>query len=88
MCGICGYIDFRWRSEEGLLKKMITTLTHRGPDDNGHKICQFEQALVGIGHSRLAVPDLTDAGHQPMQFKHLIISYNGEIYNFKEIKVD
>lgn len=86
MCGICGFIDFKSTSDNEVLNKMVSTLHHRGPDDRGCDVLTFNNVLVGLGHTRLSILDLSPAGHQPMNFEHLSIVLNGEIYNFKEIK--
>ncbi|MFK8009452.1 MAG: asparagine synthase (glutamine-hydrolyzing) [Saprospiraceae bacterium] len=86
MCGITGYIDFRKKSSEDILSKMVHTLQHRGPDDRGMKTFETTNALIGIGHTRLSILDLSSAGHQPMFYHHMAIVLNGEIYNFKEIR--
>ena len=85
MCGICGKINFTGKPvEEGLLRAMAETLTHRGPDDEGVYI----GGSVGLGHRRLSVIDLSKAAHQPMpnEDETLWIVYNGEVYNFEELK--
>lgn len=88
MCGIAGFIDFRNRKEESrrYLSKMTNALSHRGPDASGEKLIISGNALIGLGHRRLSIIDLSDAGVQPMTFKHLSIVYNGEIYNYSEIR--
>lgn len=86
MCGIAGFIDFNFRSSEIILEKMTDALRHRGPDGKGIALGQNKFAQVGLGHRRLSIIDLTDTGKQPMRFDDLIITYNGEIYNFNEIK--
>ena len=86
MCGIVGFCDFTKQSGLKTLKNMTSVLNHRGPDDEGHRIIKSEFAKVGIGHKRLSVLDLSANGHQPMSFKGLEIVYNGEIYNYKEIR--
>lgn len=78
MCGIAG---FNW-SNKTLIKKMADCLKHRGPDAWG---C-YSDSHLSLGHRRLSILDLSFKGKQPMKFKHLIIVFNGEIYNFKEIK--
>jgi asparagine synthase (glutamine-hydrolysing) len=88
MCGICGFVDFRKRTSEEVLRKMTSTLYHRGPDDTGVKTYVHEKTNAGFGHTRLSILDISDGGHQPMNFKHLDIVFNGEIYNFKEVKAD
>ena len=78
MCGIAG---FNW-SDRQAAEKMTATLRHRGPDDNGI----FLDNNVSLGHTRLSILDLSPKGHQPMEVEDLVIVYNGEIYNFKELK--
>ena len=88
MCGIAGIIS----SETALvqqrsLKKMSDVLAHRGPDGEGLWINKKNTA--GLSHRRLAIIDLTDAGAQPMHYAdRYTIVYNGEIYNYKEIRSD
>ncbi|HIC87553.1 MAG TPA: asparagine synthase (glutamine-hydrolyzing) [Aquificae bacterium] len=86
MCGIAGFIDFTKKSDKNLLVKMTDTLYHRGPDDKGYSFYSFEKCNIGLGHRRLSILDLTFNGHQPMSFDNLEIVYNGEVYNFKEIR--
>ena len=61
---------------------MLHSIAHRGPDDEGIYVHQN----IGIGHRRLSIIDTSEAGHQPMRYKHLVITYNGEIYNYLEIR--
>ncbi len=83
MCGINGiiYKDCRKVKREDI-EIMNETLKHRGPDDKG----VFLHKNVGLGHTRLSIIDLSRNGHQPMKINEYIIVYNGEIYNFKELK--
>ncbi len=85
MCGICGYIHFdkSRRPSEAILKRMADTLAQRGPDDEGFYI----RDNIGFGHRRLSIIDL-QGGHQPMTNNDgsIAIVYNGEIYNFPELK--
>jgi len=85
MCGIAGIIN-RNRStvDEGILWAMTDSLAHRGPDGRGIHI----DGPVGLGHRRLAVIDLSERAHQPMNTEdgRFVITYNGEIYNFKELR--
>ena len=59
-------------------------MAHGGPDDAGY----YSQDGLHLGHRRLSILDLSAAGHQPMQYRGITISYNGEIYNFRELKAD
>lgn len=86
MCGITGFVDFSSQTDGNTLEKMVATLTHRGPDDRGTYIWNEDSYQVGFGQTRLSIIDLSQGGHQPMHYRHLSIVYNGEIYNYKEIK--
>lgn len=88
MCGICGFIDYTSELSGDVLEKMTNTLNHRGPDGLGIYEDKQINYSVGLGHTRLAILDLSSAGKQPMHFKNLSIVLNGEIYNFKEIRKD
>ena len=68
------------------LEAMVSSLSHRGPDDSG--IWIHPRRLVGLGHTRLSIVDLSSRGHQPMVYANgrLTLTYNGEIYNFRELK--
>ncbi|MDD3284441.1 MAG: asparagine synthase (glutamine-hydrolyzing) [Patescibacteria group bacterium] len=82
MCGINGF-NF---SDQNLIEKMNKKIEYRGPDDTGI----FVDNEISLGHNRLSIIDLSQRGHQPMESddKNYIITYNGELYNFKEIKKD
>lgn len=84
MCGIVGIWDYRGKVTESLLGEMRDTLEHRGPDDSGLFFDQGQH--LGLGHRRLSIIDLSSAGHQPMERGDFVLTYNGEIYNFLEIK--
>ncbi len=86
MCGISGFVDFHAKSTEATLKAMTDTLHHRGPDDSGYFFEGNTVHTLGLGHRRLSILDLSAHGHQPMEFENLTIAYNGEVYNFKEIR--
>lgn len=86
MCGIAGFIDFNQKSSLENLKGMTDVIKHRGPDGEGQLILHSANAQIGLGHRRLSIIDLSETGHQPMQFNSLHITYNGEVYNFQEIK--
>ena len=88
MCGITGFVDWNKKSSEEILNQMNKTLNHRGPDSGDLQFFQNEFFQIGLAHKRLAIIDVTESGRQPMQFEHLWITYNGEIYNFNEIKSD
>lgn len=86
MCGIAGLVDFSKSSSSEVLKKMTDVLLHRGPDDGGYFFEKPSFADIGLGHRRLSILDLSNNGHQPMSFEHLTMVYNGEVYNFQEIR--
>lgn len=87
MCGISGIIDFNFKLSKEKLQNIIlefnNTLKHRGPDNAG----SWMYNNIGMGHTRLSIIDLSNKGNQPMLSNNgkSIISYNGEIYNFKEL---
>ncbi len=87
MCGIVGIWNLNGESLElNTLKKFIDSISHRGPDGSGYEL--FCNNTLGLGHRRLSILDLSEAGKQPMydSEKDLVISFNGEVYNFIEIK--
>lgn len=86
MCGISGIINFNNTSVTlDEIKKITDIISHRGPDGEGF---HFYKNLA-IGHRRLSIIDLTDSGKQPMEFKsNYVISFNGEVYNYVEIKLE
>ena len=87
MCGIAGFISKKYlNNSKSVLLEMISELNHRGPDDSGSKIWNDENFTVGFGHTRLSILDLSNNGSQPFFYNNLAIVYNGEIYNFAEIK--
>lgn len=83
MCGICGYYQFEKEADAGTLKRMNDQIIHRGPDDEGF----FQKDAVGLAARRLSIIDLT-TGHQPLcsQSGNSWITYNGEVYNFPELR--
>lgn len=85
MCGIAGFVDFQGRTSPEVLSAMTDALVHRGPDARGVQVFRFSESQVGLGHRRLSILDLSDAGRQPMSRGNLTIVFNGEIYNFAEI---
>lgn len=86
MCGIAGFINFSGNSDIDTLVTMTDTLRHRGPDGSGYKLWKSTHGVVGFGHRRLAILDLDDRAAQPMIRGNLSITYNGELYNFRELK--
>lgn len=86
MCGIAGFVDFGASGSALTLGQMAATLAHRGPDDVGECVVQIGKAQVGLAHRRLSVIDLRPEAAQPMRYEHLHVVYNGEIYNYREIR--
>lgn len=83
MCGITGILNLNDKPVENVdIQRMTTALAHRGPDGEG----VWLNGAVALGHRRLAILDLSDAASQPMHRSHLTITYNGEIYNFQELR--
>ena len=85
MCGIAGFIYKNKNDvEQAVLKKMTDAITHRGPDSEG----QFVEDNIGLGHRRLSIIDLSEDGKQPMESHdgRFVITFNGEIYNYVELK--
>ena len=85
MCGICG--EYQWRgnvASEHRIAQMLKHLERRGPDDHG----MYIHRQIGLGHQRLAIIDLSSAGHQPMHNanKTLSIVFNGTIYNYPQLR--
>jgi len=78
MCGIAG---FNWQ-DKAIIEQMGQSLRHRGPDDQGY----YVDEQVSLGHRRLSIIDVSDRGRQPMVFEDLAIVYNGEVYNYQEIR--
>src|SRR5258707_6836712 len=85
MCGIAGIIGASGIDEQSVAR-MIGPLAHRGPDDQG--IWFDADARIGLGHRRLAIVDLSPAGHQPMHSAdgRYVLTFNGEIYNHPELR--
>lgn len=87
MCGITGIFNLNGEPVSPvILRKMTDAIAHRGPDGEGF----YNDGFVGLGHRRLAIIDLSPAGHQPMvsRDRQVILSYNGEIYNFQELRAE
>lgn len=89
MCGIAGFINIKNKNfevDQNLLFKMQENIKHRGPDDSGFWVSK--ELEIGLAHVRLSIVDLSAAGHQPMLDKNnsVIVSFNGEIYNYKTLR--
>ncbi len=90
MCGIYGYLSTKEKIDQAILGAMGNTLKHRGPDGEGEEIQQSADWGLGLGHTRLSIIDLSPAGKQPMcnEDGTIWITYNGEIYNFRELRAE
>jgi asparagine synthase (glutamine-hydrolysing) len=85
MCGISVIINKTGRPvSPDLIKSVNNKVANRGPDDEGY----FLNDSFALGHRRLSIIDLTHAGHQPMNYEHFWITFNGEIYNYVELKAE
>jgi len=89
MCGIGGFsFSLETQSAKDLLNQILEKIKHRGPDDSG--IYEEPNKKLGLVHARLSIQDLSSFGHQPMlsEDSQIVIVFNGEIYNFKELRND
>ena len=86
MCGIIGTIDYTKNINEISFNIMRDIIDYRGPDDFGTEFFEKETYTLALGHRRLSIQDLSPLGHQPMNYENLHIIFNGEVYNFEEIK--
>jgi asparagine synthase (glutamine-hydrolysing) len=92
VCGIAGFFDPAGAASADELRaralQMAAALAHRGPDDSGAWV--DERCGIALGHRRLSIIDLSPLGHQPMTSEsgRFVISYNGEIYNYRELRAE
>ena len=89
MCGIAGFLNMRQQGfnlDERLLEQMQQQQVHRGPD--AHAVWKSDAHGLGLAFSRLSIIDLSDTGRQPMMDsdQSVIIAFNGEIYNYQELR--
>lgn len=87
MCGITGIFNLNGEPVSPvILRQMTDAIAHRGPDGEGF----YTDSFIGLGHRRLAIIDLSPGGHQPMMTGdgRYVISYNGELYNFQELRIE
>lgn len=83
MCGIVGFVTAGPKADEAVLRAMADAIRHRGPDDEGFHL----DGPAALGFRRLSIIDVS-GGHQPMTAEHATIVFNGEIYNFKELRAE
>lgn len=88
MCGLAGFIDLNNRSSKEILQSCTDVLPHRGPDGSGYEFFQHDDHQVALGHRRLSIIDLSTAAGQPMWYKNFCIIFNGEMYNYAEVRVE
>lgn len=81
MCGVFGVLGVHKQNKKNIVVNALSHLNHRGPDAWG----LYVNRVIGLGHTRLSIIDIED-GHQPMQSSYCIISFNGEIYNYIELR--
>lgn len=91
MCGVTGVVSGNKQLDIRRVLKLSSDIQmHRGPDMQGEYVCEDYGLSVGLSHQRLSILDLSEAGKQPMSSKssRSIISYNGEVYNYKELALE
>ena len=94
MCGIAGILGVDPALARPSAERMLSALRHRGPDDEGIEVVRSGSfAPVVLAHTRLAIVDITPAGHQPMSDRPRdaaltpnVVVFNGEIYNYRELQ--
>ena len=84
MCGFCGFLNSKINDKQNVLKRMMDSIIHRGPDSSG----EYIDDNICMGFRRLSFLDLSEAGSQPLYSadKRFVLTFNGEIYNYKEIR--
>jgi asparagine synthase (glutamine-hydrolysing) len=89
VCGLLGYV-FRHAAPRPDLAIALRELRHRGPDDNGTFMDEKGDWVCGLAHTRLSIVDQSSAGHQPMASRsdRYVIVFNGEVYNFRDVRAD
>jgi asparagine synthase (glutamine-hydrolysing) len=85
MCGIVGIVG-RGPIDRSSLERAVERIRHRGPDDGGVEWSRNGEWQVGLGNRRLSILDLSPSGHQPFKRDSHLIVYNGEVYNFRELR--
>ena len=87
MCGLTGFWSLTTQEAEQIAQQMASSIVHRGPDDGG--VWTDNTVGLALAHRRLAILDLSPAGHQPMASPcgRYVLVYNGEIYNHQDLRV-
>ena len=83
MCGIAGIIGRADAAER--VRGMVASIAHRGPDATG-LWSDFQPRPITLGHARLAIIDLSEAANQPIEKDGMVLAFNGEIYNYRELR--
>ena len=86
MCGICGHVASSELINKTSIEKMTSELSRRGPDFQGSFYKEIDDCKIGFGHARLSIIDLNAHANQPFVYNEYILTFNGEIYNYKEIR--
>lgn len=86
MCGIAGIITKTLDDVKSRLEKANQVQAHRGPDHQGVELYQYKEWTIGFAHQRLSILDISENAHQPFQSEDSTLIYNGEIYNYREIR--
>lgn len=88
MCGLVGGVFYSHKDLDGRMSAALEKISHRGPNDRGSEIYRTTEGDVALGHTRLSIFDLSDAGHQPMKTadERFSLVFNGEIYNHQELR--
>lgn len=82
MCGIVGRYNINKKVKKHNIEEMLNAIIHRGPDDSGIWV----EKNIGIGHRLLKIQDLSEKSVQPYKYQNLVMAFNGEIYNYEELK--
>ena len=85
MCGLLGYIGSN-SIDKTIIEKTLRLMERRGPDIQSYKTYNFINQKVTLFHSRLSIIDLNSRSNQPFKYGNLVMIFNGEIYNYKELK--
>ena len=85
MCGIIGYIG-KEKIARSVIKSACDLVSHRGPDDSGIFEDKLKNNYIYLGHQRLSIIDLNERSKQPFRYKDTVLIFNGEIYNYLEVK--
>ncbi len=86
MCGIAGFIETKTSKEKALetIGKMLKSIIHRGPDNSA----TWQHENITLGHNRLSIIDLSEEANQPFEYDDVVIVFNGEIYNYIEVRAE